>query len=104
MKQGYVLAPTPFSMMLQQAKDNLDNEDGVYVGYHMDGSLYNLRRLQGHTKMQERLIRDLLFVDDAALVAHTALQCITFCFADASQVFGLEVGLSKTVVLYQPIP
>ena len=56
--------------------------------------------------MQERLIQDLLFTDDAALVAHTegALQRVTSCFADALRLFGLEVSLKKTEVLHQPTP
>ena len=44
---------------------------GIYIRYRLDGSLFNLRRLQAHIKTQERLIQDLLFVDDAALVTHT---------------------------------
>ena len=49
---------------------------------------------------------DLLFADDAALVAHTqrALQRITSCFAESAQLFGLEVSLKKTEVLHQPAP
>jgi len=52
------------------------------------------------------MIRNLLFADDAALVAHTerALQRVTSCFADASRLFGLEVSLKKTEVLHQPAP
>ena len=109
-KQGCVLAPTLFSiffsMMLKQATEDLDDDEGVYIRYRLDGSLFNLRRLQAHTKMQERLIQDLLFADDPALVAHTerALQRITSCFADASQLFGLEVSLKKTETLHQPTP
>lgn len=109
-KQGCVLAPTLFSiffsMMLKHTTEDLEDGDGVYVRYRLDGSLFNLRRLQAHTKTQERLIRDLLFADDAALVAHTeqALQRITSCFADTSRLFGLEVSLKKTEVLHQPAP
>ncbi|GFS21415.1 RNA-directed DNA polymerase from mobile element jockey-like protein [Elysia marginata] len=109
-KQGCVLAPTLFSIffskMIEQATEDLAPEDGVYVRYLLDGSLFNLRRFQAHTKTQERLIRDLLFADDAALVAHTekALQRITSCFAETSSLFGLEVSLKKTEVLHQPAP
>ena len=109
-KQGCVLAPTLFSiffsMMLKQATDDLDDNDFVYIRYRLDGSLFNLRRLQAHTKTHERLIKDLLFADDAALVAHTerALQRITSCFAEYAQLFGLEVSLKKTEVLHQPAP
>ena len=53
-KQGCVLAPTLFSiffsMMLKQVNEDLEDEDGVYVRYRLDGSLFNLRRLQAHTK------------------------------------------------------
>ncbi|GFN82465.1 nucleoside diphosphate-linked moiety x motif 17-like [Plakobranchus ocellatus] len=93
-------------MMLKQANENCEDEDGIYIRYRLDGSLFNLRRLQAHTKTNERLIRDLLFADDAALVAHTeqALQRLTSCFADASRLFGLEISLKKTEVLHQPAP
>ena len=107
-KKGCVLAPTLFSifftMMLKQA--TVDDDEGVYVRYRLHGSLFNLRRLQAHIKTQERLIQNLLFADDAALVAHTeqALQRMTSCFADASRLFGLEVSLKKTEVLHKPTP
>ena len=104
-KQGCALAPTLFSiffsMMLRQATENLDDHEAVYIRYRLDGSLFYLRRLQAHTKTFEQLIRDLLFADDAALVAHSesALQCLTSSFAEAAQLFGLEVSLKKTEVL-----
>lgn len=109
-KQGCVLAPTLFSIffstMLKQATEDLDDDEAVYIRYRLDGSLFNLRRLHAHTKTLEQMIRDLLFADDAALVAHTerALQRLTTCFAEATQLFGLEVSLKKTVVLHQPAP
>lgn len=86
MKQGCILVlilfSLDFSMMLSQATVDFDDKEGVYVRYSLECSLFNLRRLQTHTKTQERLIWDFLFADDAALVAHTerTLQCITTCF------------------------
>ena len=56
--------------MLQHVTDDFDDKDGVYVRFHTDGSLFNPRRLEAHTKTKEKLIRGLLFADDAALVAH----------------------------------
>ena len=109
-KKGCVLAPTLFSiffsMMLKQAMEGLDGGNAVFIRYRLDGSLFNLRRLQAHTKTLERMFRDLFFADDAGLVAHTesALQRLTSCFAEAAQLFGLEISLKKTEVLYQPAP
>ncbi|XP_035673035.1 uncharacterized protein LOC118413616 [Branchiostoma floridae] len=58
-KQGCVLAPTLFtiffSVMLQQATEDLGDEDGIYIRYRMDGSLVHLRRLQAHTKTLDRV-------------------------------------------------
>ena len=95
-KQGCVLAPTLFSiffsMMLKQATDDLEVEDFVYIRYCLDGSLFNLQRLHVHTKTYEQLIKDLLFADDASLVAHTerALQRITSCFAECAALWSRD--------------
>ena len=92
--------------MLQHITENFDDKDGVYIRFRIDGCLCNLRRLQAHTKTKKKQIRSLLFADAAALVAHieSAMQCITSCFAEAAQLFGLEVSLKKTEVFHQPAP
>ena len=93
-------------MMLKHATTELEDDDAVYIRYRLDGCIFNLRRLKSHTKTSELLIRELLFADDAALIAHSeaALQRLTSCFADSAQLFGLQVSLKKTEVLYQPAP
>ena len=107
-KQGCVLAPTLFSIfssiMLREAKEDLP--DGIYIRFQTNGSLFNLRRLLGRTKVIEKLITELLFADDCALLAHTeeALQHIVDRFSDAAKNFGLTISLKKTEVLYQPAP
>ncbi len=107
-KQGCVLAPTlfaiVFSCMLADAFKDI--ERGVYIQLRTDGGLFNLRRLKARTKVQERVIRELLFADDCALVAHSLedIQFITDCFAHATQRFGLTISLKKTEVLYQTAP
>ena len=109
-KQGCVLAPTLFSIffstMLNHAFSDETDEDAIYIRYRLDGSLFNLRRLKSVTKTSQTLVRELLFADDAALVAHTeaALQRLVTCFAESTKIFGLEVSIKKTEVLYQPSP
>ena len=58
-------------MLLKQTKKDIDDGDGVSLRYHLYGSLFNLRRLQTHTKTLEQLTRDISLADNAALVAHT---------------------------------
>ena len=49
-------------------------------------------------------MRELLFADDSALVAHSAEEMpnIVDAFSDASKKFGLKINIKKTEVLYQP--
>ena len=49
-------------------------------------------------------MRELLFADDSALVAHSAeeMQKIVDAFSNASKKFGLKINIKKTEVLYQP--
>ena len=43
-------------------------------------------------------MRELLFADDSALVAHSAeeIQKIVDAFSDASNAFGLKINIKKT--------
>ena len=49
-------------------------------------------------------MRELLFADDSALVAHSAeeMQNIVDAFSNASKKFGLKINMKKTEVLYKP--
>ena len=46
MKQGCLLAPTVFTlfftMILQHVTEDLDDEDGVYIRFRIDGILFNV--------------------------------------------------------------
>ena len=46
-----------FSLRLKQATENLDIGEEIYIGYRLDGCLFNLLRLQAYTKTSEQLIR-----------------------------------------------
>ena len=107
-KQGYVLAPVLFNIfftcMLSHAVRDL--EKGVYIRYHLDGSLFDLRCLAAKTKSLQSLFQEVLFANDCTLVAHTEpdLQLMQDRFSSASKLFGLTVSLSKMKVLHQPAP
>ena len=108
-KQGCVLAPTLFSIFFsavvnQAFTSTEDNGESVYIRTRSSGSLFDIKRLRSNTLVTTKIVRELLFADDAALVAHSerALQKITSCFVKATELFGLVVSLQKTVVLHQP--
>ena len=109
LKQGCVLAPTLFTLflgaVLYAASEHLSM--GVFIRTRTDGQLFNLPRLRANTKTRGELcIRELLFADDAAIVAHTLEDIKEICkhFEQAATLFGLTISIKKTVTLYQPPP
>ena len=107
-KQGCVLAPTLFSIFLSAMLDDAfrDMGDGVYIQSRQSADLFNVAHFKVKTKTTRILMRQLLFADDSALVAHSAeeMQKIVDAFSDASKKFGLKININKTEVLYQPNP
>ena len=81
-------------------------DEGVYVRFCYDGSIFDLRQLSAKTKTLNRLIREALFADECALMAHKPgdLQAMLNSFSDASKQFGLTISLGKTEVLFQRAP
>ena len=105
-KQGCVLAPTLFSIFLSALLDEAfrDMGDGVYLQSRQSADLFNVAHFRAKTKTIMILMRELLFADDSALVAHSAeeMQKNRGCFSNASKKFGLMINIKKTKVLYQP--
>ena len=54
-KQGCVLALTPFSMMFPVMLTDAfqDGENGIPIRYRFNGNLFNLRRLQAKSKVRQ---------------------------------------------------
>ena len=79
---------------------------GVYIKFRTNGNIFNLQRLKATTKITELLVRNLLFADDYALIAHSIndTKIITDSFAKAARRFGLTISLKKTEVMFQPKP
>ena len=107
-KQGDIPAPTLFSMYLSAVLWYAfhDCEIGVHIRFRTSGKVLNLRRMQAKTLVSEMLVRELLYADDADLVAHSAedTQEIMSRFANACTKFGLTISLDKTKVMFTPAP
>ena len=48
-----------------------DGDNGIPIRYRFDGKLFNLRRLQAKSKVQRKMLDELLFADDMAKGAPT---------------------------------
>jgi len=103
-KQGCVLAPTLFSflfsMMLLSAFK--DSDPGIQITYRTDGGILNTQRLKAKTKVTKSLVRDLLYADACAIVAHSEddLQRLTDSLSAATKHFGLTINIKKTEVIF----
>lgn len=104
-KQGCVLAPTLFSIFLSAMLDEAfrDVGEGVYIQSRQEADLFNASHFKAKTKSKKILVRELLFADDSALVAHTPeqMQHVIDTFSEASKKFGLQINIKKTEVLFK---
>ena len=73
-RQGCVIAPVVFNLFIAGvfhcARLGMNTQDSVGVNYRLDGSLFNLRRIQARTKITHDSIVDMQYADDAAVVSH----------------------------------
>ena len=70
-KQGCPLAPTLFTVFLSAVLELINHHlaEGVYIRTRL-GKVFNLARLKAKTKVRILLVRELLYADDTAFVAH----------------------------------
>ena len=100
-KQGCVLAPTLFSIYLTMVMNNaFDGYDkGVWIQTRLSADLFNVNQFKTSSRTNKILIRELMFADNTAFIAHyhqDAQEIITR-FAKPAKYFGLEM-------MYQPPP
>ena len=106
-KQGCVLAPVIFNLFLVAVtlifRSKISEADGIPINYRLDGSLFNLRRLQAKTKSSHDIVFELQYADDAALPSHSTdgLQRNLNMLTDTYQRAGLAVNTKKTEVMAQ---
>ena len=106
-KQGCVLASTLFSLYITAitilAHRELQPNDGIVIEHRLDGSLFNLRRLQAHTKTSLQPIHELQYADDSAITASSpeAMQRALNAYSNAYTAMGLTINPNKTEVLQQ---
>jgi len=85
-------------------RHNISAAGGVRIKYRLDGSWFNIRRLQAVTKVTTDTIFDLQYADDAALPRHTpdGLQWQLDAISSAYCGARLVVSSKKTEVCYLP--
>ncbi|BHF68246.1 hypothetical protein SprV_0301127900 [Sparganum proliferum] len=110
-KQGCVLAPTLFSLMLSAMlmdvyRDERPPPPGIRITYRTDGLLLNQRRMYFQSRISTTSVHELPFADDCALntTSEAEMQRSMDLFSAACENFGLVINTQKTVVMHQPPP
>jgi len=98
-KQGCILAPSSFGIFfsLLLKHDFGTTTEEISLQTRKDGRLFNPACLTAKTKLREALIRDMLFVDDAAFATHNQqeLQSLIDCFSQAFKDLTLTISLKN---------
>ena len=98
-KQGCVLAPTLFSLFLSKVLDYAfaGCDKGITIQSRLGANLFNANQFKSTTRTKPILVRELMFADDTAFVAHSHedMQEIVTRVASAEKAFGLQVNIKK---------
>ena len=105
-KQGCVLAPTLVSIYLAAMLEVAfkDTSEGVHIQTRKEANLFNVTQFKAKGKTLIKIVREMLYADDSALVAHSVedMQSLAEKFARAASQFSLQINIKKTECLYQP--
>nr|VZI31915.1 unnamed protein product [Spirometra erinaceieuropaei] len=95
-KQGCVLAPTLFSLMLSAMLMDAyrDERPGMRIAYRTEGHLLNHRRMNFQSRVSTTTVHELLFADDCALntTSEEEMQRSMDLFSAACENFGLVIN------------
>lgn len=93
-----------FSVLIQYTFSDVDT--GVRLEFRMSGGLFNHQHFKSKTLTRTSIICDLLFADDATLVAMSLQEAQELMdhFSIACKAFGLTISIKKMEVVHQPKP
>ena len=100
-KQGCVLASTPFSIFMSAMVEEAfrDMGDGIHIQSRQNSDLFTVAHFTAKTKTTNIRLRELFFADDSALIAHSADEIQRIVGAFASSTFGVMVNIKRTEVI-----
>jgi len=84
----------------------LSTDGGIPFKYRLDGSIFNLWRLQAQTKVSTDTVYELQYADDAALPTHSpsGLQDGLNTLADSYHRTGLTINAKTTEICNRHLP
>ncbi|BHF84875.1 hypothetical protein SprV_1002802700 [Sparganum proliferum] len=105
-KQGCVLAPTLFSLMLSAMMMDAYRDERpafVHIAYRTDGHLLNQGRMHFQSRVSKTTVHELLLAGNCALntTSEEEMQRSMDLFSAACENFGLVINTQKTVVMHQ---
>ncbi|KAG7177315.1 LINE-1 retrotransposable element ORF2-like 1 [Homarus americanus] len=108
-RQGCVFSPVLFNIFLlavaQLSRNALGPDAGMGIRYCLDGSLFNIRRLEAYTKTLTLQVIDLQYADDSAVMTHNreSMQRSLDVISGIYSSLGLQINTQKTEIFVQPI-
>ena len=107
LKQGSVFSPLLFNIFFGAIIDAWQKRlfgKGIPLMFNLNGDFLTLDELKRKIGVEYVTISDLLFADDAKIVATSAedLQEMLDIFVEITEAFGQEVSIKKTKVMVQP--